>query len=83
MQNGEKTKKELLIELISLRKRIAELETLELQHKQNEEALLRNNELLLHRLHGYDEFYAVSTSKDLMILELKEQLERLRLGLGN
>jgi len=83
MENGEKTKKQLLIELISLRKRIAELETLELHHKRNEEALLRNNELLLQRLNGYDEFYAMSTSKDLMILELKEQLERLRLGLGN
>lgn len=83
MKNGEKTRKQLLIELISLRKRIAELETLELLHKRNEEALLRNKELLLQRLHGYDEFYAISNGKDLMILELKDQLERLRLGLGH
>lgn len=82
MKNGEKTKKQLLIELISLRKRINELETLELHHKRNEEALLRNNEQLIQRLRAYDEFYTMSNGKDRMILELKEQLERLRLGLG-
>jgi len=83
MKNGEKTRKQLLIELISLRKRIAELETRELLYKQNEEELLRNKGLLFQRLYGYDEFYAISTSKDTMILELQEQLERLRLGLGH
>ena len=83
MKNGEMTKKQLLIELISLRKRINELETLELHHKRNQEALLRNNEQLLQRLRAYDEFYALNTGKDLMILELKEQLERLRQGFGH
>ncbi len=82
MRNGEKTKKQLLIELISLRKRINELETLELHHKRNQEALLKNNEQLMQRLRAYDEFYALGNGKDLMILELKDQLERLRLGLG-
>ena len=76
MKDGEKTRQQLLTELLSLRKRIAELETLELQHKKNEEALMRNNELLSHRLHGYDEFFTKSTGKDLMILELQEQLEK-------
>jgi len=83
MKNGEMTRKQILIELISLRKRIAELETRELLYKQNEEELLRNKGLLFQRLYGYDEFYAISTSKDTMILELQEQLERLRLGLGH
>ncbi len=82
MRNGEKTKKQLLIELISLRKRINELETLELHHKRNQEALLKNNEQLMQRLRAYDEFYALGNGKDLMILELKDQLERLRLGIG-
>jgi hypothetical protein len=83
MRNEEKTKRQLLNELLSLRKRIAELETLELQHKQNKAALLRKNKNLVQRLKEYDEFYALSTGKDLVILELKEQLERLRLGLGS
>ena len=79
MKNGEKTRKQFLIELISLRKRIAELETRELLYKQNEEARLRTKGLLLQRLNGYDERYAISNGKDLMILELEEQLESLRL----
>jgi hypothetical protein len=83
MNNGEKTRKQLLIELISLRKRINELETLELHHKRNEEALLKNHEQLMQRLRAYDEFYAISNGKDRMILELKDQLEKLRLGLGH
>ncbi|MEW6570428.1 MAG: sensor domain-containing diguanylate cyclase [Nitrospirota bacterium] len=44
MQNEEKTKEQLINELVAFRQRIADLEILETQHKQTEQALIESEE---------------------------------------
>ena len=44
MQNEEKTKEQLINELMALHQRIADLEILEIQHKQTERALIESEE---------------------------------------
>ncbi|MDY7042434.1 MAG: PAS domain S-box protein, partial [Chloroflexota bacterium] len=46
VERGDKTKKQLMSELSEMRRRIAELETLETEHKQSEEALRETNQTL-------------------------------------